>query len=199
MKTGYAIVTAVLVVLIAGGFYLLLGNSKHPSSSGTTTSLPTSDMTMNFTSPAFSEGGLIPAKYTCDGENVNPELRWSGAPEGTKSFVLIMDDPDIPDSVKKSLGTDVFDHWVVYNILPGVKEIAEASKPLGQEGLNGAGKTGYTGPCPPDKEHRYFFYLLALDRTLTFPAQPTKADVIAAVQYHILGQAELMGRYDRKR
>jgi Raf kinase inhibitor-like YbhB/YbcL family protein len=154
-------------------------------------------MQLTLTSTAFSEGGLVPKKYSCDGQNVNPELSWSGAPVDTKSFVLIMDDPDIPDSVKQSRGIDVFDHWVVYNIPATVTELKEATKPEGQDGLNGAGKPGYTGPCPPDKEHRYFFYIFALDTTLSFNSPPTKADVMAAMIGHVLANGQLMGRYNR--
>jgi Raf kinase inhibitor-like YbhB/YbcL family protein len=156
-------------------------------------------MTITLSSTAFTDGGLIPGKYSCDGENVNPPLAWTGIPEGARSLVLIMDDPDIPEAVKQSRGIDVFDHWVVYNIPPGNGQIAEATTPAGVQGLNGAGQAQYAGPCPPDREHRYFFYIYALDTMLSFDEQPTKADVLAATAGHVLAEGQLMGRYERSK
>jgi len=195
------VIVGVLVLLIAAGVYALTSSQKVPTSESTmndiTNLTASTTMSITLTSSAFAAGGLIPKKYSCDGTNVNPELSWSGAPVGTKSFALIMDDPDIPDAVKQSRGIDVFDHWVVYNIPGTVTEIKEATKPEGQDGLNGSGKPGYVGPCPPDKEHRYFFYIFALDTTLTFNSQPTKADVMGAMIGHVLADGQLMGRYNR--
>jgi Raf kinase inhibitor-like YbhB/YbcL family protein len=150
-------------------------------------------------SSIFEHNSLIPAKYTCDVENINPQLTIEGVPEGAGSLVLIMDDPDIPDSVKQVRGIDVFDHWVVFNIPPETREIAEATEPKGVAGSNGAGAVGYRGPCPPDREHRYFFKLYALDTMLDLPDGSTKADVEKAMAGHIIAQTELMGRYDRQR
>ena len=152
---------------------------------------------MKLTSAAFENGGKIPSKYTCDGDNINIPLSWSGVPAETKSLVLIMDDPDIPDSVKKSRGIEVYDHLVAFNIPPADTGIPEGKEPNGVLGSNGAGKTGYTGPCPPDREHRYFFKLYALDTTLSIPAGGTKKEVLDAMDGHIIAQTELMGFYDR--
>ena len=150
-------------------------------------------------SSAFEPGGLIPQKYTCDGDNINPPLSIRNIPEGTQSLALIMDDPDIPESIKASRGITVFDHWAVYSIPREVYEIEEGKSP-GADALNGAGKTGYTGPCPPDREHRYFFKVFALDTpALNFIKQPTRAELEAAMQGHVVGTTELMGRYDRPR
>lgn len=153
------------------------------------------------TSPAFEPGALIPSKYTCDGENVSPPLRISGAPGGTQSLVLIMDDPDIPDVVKKDHGIEVFDHWVVFNIPPETADIAEGEQ-IGQTGLHGAGAPAYTGPCPPPqhepKEHRYFFKLYALKDLLSFDTVPTKKQVEDALAPLLIERAELVGRYARK-
>jgi len=107
-----------------------------------------------------------------------------------------MDDPDIPASVKASMGIEVFDHWVVFNI-PVIKIIFEGTEPDGVLGKNSAGELGYKGPCPPDKEHRYFFKVYALDSKLDLPEGSTKAEVEAAMKGHIMANAELIGRYNK--
>lgn len=160
---------------------------------------PSMSTTFSLTSSAFKDGELIPARYTCDGDNVSPPLSIRNIPAGTKTLALIADDPDIPESVKKSRGIQVFDHWVLFNIPSDTKEIQEG-KSVGTLALNGAGKTGYTGPCPPDREHRYFFKLYALDMsTLNFIKAPTRADVEGAITPHILATTTLIGMYDRPR
>lgn len=149
---------------------------------------------MELTSSAFSNGGLIPAKYTCNGENVSPSIQWSGAPDGTKSFALLMDDPDAP--------MGIFDHWVVFNIPASTTVFSEGitDYPEGvQLGRNSAKKNGYMGPCPPDKEHRYFFKLYALDTMLDLKEGVSKTNVISAMKGHVLAEAQLMGRYDQPR
>lgn len=149
------------------------------------------------TSPAFANGETIPSKYTCDGDNVNPALSWSGLiSEATQSFVLIMDDPDVPLDIRPD---GMFDHWVVFNIPADVRNIDEAAVPPGIQGANTRGDNAYRGPCPPDGEHRYFFKLFAVDRMIDLQAGATKAEVIAAIDGHILATGELMGRYDRQR
>lgn len=148
-------------------------------------------------SAAFEEAARIPAKYTCDADNVSPPLSIRNLPEGTKSMALIMDDPDIPESVKKARGIEVFDHWVVYNIPRSVVEIEEGKTP-GTDGNNSAGTSGYRGPCPPDREHRYFFKLYALDTTLNFIKAPTRKELEDAISPHVLGSAKLMGVYERE-
>ena len=152
---------------------------------------------MKLTSSAFTEGGKIPSKYTCDGANINPPLSISDVPAKAKSLVLIMDDPDIPEFVKQKFGIQVWDHWTVFNIPSGTKEIAEGKNPPGVLGKNTGGKNAYGGPCPPDKEHRYFFKLYALDTELGLPEGSTKAEVEAAMKGYIIARAELMGRYER--
>lgn len=153
-------------------------------------------MSLILTSPAFEPGGLIPEKYTCDAENISPELRIENAPAGTESFVLVMDDPDIPQSVKESRGIEKFDHWAIYNI-PGDTTRIPENMATGTAGLNGAGAPGYTGPCPPDGEHRYIFRLYALSGTLNFVAAPTLDELEAAAKSMMIESAELVGRYDR--
>ncbi len=152
---------------------------------------------MKLSSPAFQHEGKIPSKYTCDGENVNPALVFSDVPANAKSLVLIMDDPDIPDFAKQRIGKDVFDHWVIFNIKPDVTKISEGEAP-GTQGNNSRGEAKYTGPCPPDREHRYFFKLFALDTMLSLPEGSTKEQVLEAIKGHVLAETELMGKYQRK-
>jgi Raf kinase inhibitor-like YbhB/YbcL family protein len=153
-------------------------------------------MPLQISSSAFSESGMIPTKYTCSGADVSPPLSWHGAPAGTKSFALIMDDPDAP------AGTWV--HWVVYNLSANTKELPEGvekQEPLADgalQGRNDFAKIGYGGPCPPPgKAHRYFFKLYALNSKLNLKAGAGKADVERAMNGHIVGQAQLIGRYER--
>jgi len=152
----------------------------------------------SLTSPAFENGGSIPSKYTCDGErNLNPPLSIMGVPSGTQSLTLIMEDPDIPKKVNPD---DMFDHWLLFNIPPSIREIPEGES-SGLQGMNSAGMHGYTGPCPPPQlepsEHRYFFRLYALDTELALPYGVSKTEVLKAMQGHMLEETELMGRYRR--
>ncbi|MBI2668241.1 YbhB/YbcL family Raf kinase inhibitor-like protein [Candidatus Woesearchaeota archaeon] len=153
---------------------------------------------MKLTSSVFQQNEKIPPKYTCDGQNINPPLTISDVPRGAKSLVLLMDDPDIPEIAKKNFGVQVWDHWIVFNMPPDTKEISEGIAPLGMLGKNTRGNFTYGGPCPPDREHRYFFKLYASDIMLDLKAGATKAEVEKAMSGHILAQAELMGRYERK-
>ena len=144
---------------------------------------------MKLTSSAFTNNGKIPSKYTCDGNNINPELIISNVPKNAKSLVLIMDDPDAP------IGN--WDHWVVFNIPVTTNVINEDSEAQGVAGKNSWKKTGYGGPCPPDREHRYFFKLYALDTSLNLEEGATKKEVENAIKNHILEKNELVGRYER--
>lgn len=151
----------------------------------------TEGSTMKISSSAFADGQSIPAVYTCDGNDTSPPLAISGAPAGAKSLALIVDDPDAPG------GT--FDHWVVWNIPADTNSIAEGQSPRGVSGRNGFGKNGYGGPCPPDREHRYFFKVYALDTMLSLPASTTRVDLEKAMKGHVIGQGQFMGRYNRVR
>lgn len=149
-------------------------------------------MALTLTSPAFEEGALIPKKYTCDSEDYSPPLKWTDVPDNTRSFVLIVDDPDAP------IGT--FDHWLVFNIPADTHELEENLSQLPEstkQGSNSWGKAQYGGPCPPDREHRYFFRLYALDTQLDLPEGTSKEELHQAMEGHILEQTHLMGRYDR--
>ncbi|WP_457601109.1 YbhB/YbcL family Raf kinase inhibitor-like protein [Hydrogenivirga sp.] len=152
---------------------------------------------MKLESTAFKEGETIPVKFTCDGLDVSPPVSWSGVPQGTKSFVLIMDDPDAP------IGT--FTHWVVYDIPPNVGGFAEDLPKVAEiegikQGLNDFGYVGYGGPCPPKGHtyHRYFIRVYALDLdSLGLPSKASRRQVEERMKGHILGEASLMGRYRR--
>ena len=150
-------------------------------------------------SPAFSEGGDIPQKYTCDGQDISPQILWEGAPKETKSFVLIMEDPDAP------IGT--FIHWVIYDIPSNATSLPEniAKKEQiengAKQGRNDFGRIGYGGPCPPPgPAHRYFFILRALDvPTINLKPGATKSQVENSVKGHILAETKFFGKYSRKR
>lgn len=150
---------------------------------------------MQLASSAFSDNGTIPPRYTCDGEQINPPLQWLDIPGHTKSYALIMDDPDVPRNVRPD---GLFVHWIIWNIPPSVTTIAEHSEPMGTTGLATNGQLGYVAPCPPHGSHRYYFRIYALDCELTIPSTYTKGELLRAMQGHILDQAELMGRYEKK-
>lgn len=184
----------ILVVLVGLGFYFF--QRQRPSEPPevtipeTTQELPQKEE-MELTSPAFEDNQSIPSKYTCDGEDTNPPLQITEVSEGTKSLVLIVDDPDAP------AGTWV--HWVVWNINPTITVIEENSVPEGSvQGMNDFEKQTYGGPCPPSGIHRYFFKLYALDTELSLPSSATKRDVMEAMEEHILNQAQLIGLYQRQ-
>lgn len=151
---------------------------------------------MKLTSSAFSDSEAIDKAYTCQGANHNPPLSISEVPEGAQTLALIVDDPDAATDPNGPGHT--YDHWVVWNISPKTTEIAENSTPsLAVEGLNGSGKPGYIGPCPPTGMHRYFFRLYALDTKLELPEDADKEDVEDAIGGHVLARTELIGTYQK--
>jgi Raf kinase inhibitor-like YbhB/YbcL family protein len=157
------------------------------------------NMTLSLSSPAFPDGAAIPAKYTCEGEDTSPPLAWSGVPDGTKSLVLIVDDPDAPDP---NAPRKVWVHWVLYNLSPDAKGLGEGVKTLPQDtrvGLNDWKRAAYGGPCPPIGRHRYFHKLYALNVVLPNLGQATKSKVEGAMQGHILAEAQLVGTYQKRR
>ncbi len=145
---------------------------------------------MKLKSQAFKSGEQIPIKYTAHGNNINPPLTVEDIPKDTVSLVLVIEDPDVPNE----LGIPVWDHWVLFNIPPGSNNITEDWKG-GMQGQNSKGKLGYTGPKPPDREHRYYFQAFALDTTLPLKEGAIKAEVLKAMRGHILERAELVGRF----
>ena len=152
---------------------------------------------MKLTSPAFEHEGMIPAKYTCDGENISPPLKWEGAPDKAKSLVLIADDPDAP--------VGIWVHWVLYDLPPKLTELPEKIPPKkvlkkgGTHGLNDFKKLGYGGPAPPSGTHRYYFKLYALDIKLDLQSGLTKKKLLEAMKGHVLAEGKLMGKYQRIR
>lgn len=156
------------------------------------TQLPTGIV---LTSSVFQEGGRIPSKYTCDGNGTSPPLAWSGAPKGTKSIALIVDDPDTPRGI--------FTHWVIFNIPATSNSLSENVPASGilpngaTQGSNSGGRIGYTGPCPPSGTHHYEFHLYALDTQLNLQAGATKQDLLTAMTNHILAEAKLTGLYSK--
>ncbi len=157
--------------------------------------------TFSLTSPVFTKGGAIPAKYTCDGDDISPPLSWEGVPENTQSLALIMDDPDAPDPDAPRV---TWVHWVLYNIPTSVAVLSEgvtvAQLPQGaRRGKNDWNRTGYGGPCPPIGRHRYFHKLYALDIMLPEMQRPTKAELETAMEGHVVARAELVGTYQRRR
>ena len=180
----------VLVVLVAAviWFFFLPGMEPMAWTRG--------EGAMKLSSPAFRNGGMIPGKYACDGRDISPPLSWERSPRGTAGFALICDDPDAP------AGTWV--HWVYYDIPADTRELPEDVPPRvtppagGKQGTNDFGRIGYGGPCPPAGTHRYFFRLYALDTVLDLDPGLTKGELLGKIQGHILGQAQLMGKYSRR-
>ncbi len=153
-------------------------------------------MDIKITSKAFEEGGMIPDKYSCEGDNVSPPLVWTSVPEGTKSIALICDDPDAP------MGTWV--HWVLFNLPPAGRELSENVLPQrelkngARQGTNDFRKIGYGGPCPPPgSAHRYYFKLYALNMVVNLGPGTSKSQLVEAMKGHILAEGQLMGKYKR--
>lgn len=151
---------------------------------------------LQLTSSSFQSEGNIPSQFTCEGRDISPELTWKNAPSGTKSFALIVHDPDAPRS-------GGFTHWVVYNLPGNVTHIAQGAPNTeklpsgGIQGKNDFGQIGYKGPCPPSGTHRYYFYLYALDTELNLQPGAGKDDVEKAIKGHVLEKTEFMGRYKK--
>jgi hypothetical protein len=163
--------------------------------------VPEVEMNLKLTSTTFTHDGEIPTRHTCEGEDVSPPLGWQGAPAETKSFVLIVDDPDAPDPEKPKM---TWVHWVLYDIPPDADELPDNAGKGGlpegtREGINDWRRPGYGGPCPPIGRHRYFHKLYALDTVLGDLGRPTKQAVEAAMEGHVLARSELIGTYRKKR
>jgi Raf kinase inhibitor-like YbhB/YbcL family protein len=154
-------------------------------------------MAFSLRSPSFEHQGAIPAKHTCEGDDTAPALAWSDAPAGTRSFALIVDDPDAPDPRAPKT---TWVHWVLYDIPVTARGLPEGANPLPpgtRQGRNDWKRTGYGGPCPPTGRHRYFHKLYALDTVLGDLGEPTKASVEAAMRGHVVAEANLVGTYQK--
>jgi Raf kinase inhibitor-like YbhB/YbcL family protein len=161
---------------------------------------PATEASLNLFSHVFEQGKEIQRRYTCQGENIAPALGWNSPPNGTKSFALILEDPDAPDPKAPKM---TWVHWVLFNLPPTARGLPEAVKkdslpPGTREGKNGWKKTGYGGPCPPVGRHRYFFNLYALDVALSELVEPDKEALEKAMQGHVLAQATLIGTYQKE-
>lgn len=184
MKSASVIIFIVLS-LLAIGIYFSAHNWRDISSF-----LSTKINVMTISSPTFENNRFIPSVYTCDGDNVNPPFKILETPQNAKSLVLIVDDPDAPSGA--------WVHWLLWNIDPATKEIAQNSVPSGAvEGTTSFGETGYGGPCPPSGTHRYFFKLYALDAILKLNQSAAKSELEKAMNGHILAEAQLVGLYGR--
>ena len=180
----FMLLLGLLIIAVAAGLYWQWNFRRQDEPAPTVTKEP-----MLIFSTAFGPGSPIPQKYTCDGEDINPPLGFSGVPKKSASLVLIMDDPD---------ATGGWVHWVLWNIEPAINNIAENSVPeKAIQGQTSSGKNAYGGPCPPSGQHRYFFKLFALDAKVDLPSFADKAKLETAMAGHIIAQAELMGTYGR--
>lgn len=157
----------------------------------------TSPTLLELTSASFEDRQAIPIRYACHGKNISPPLTWTTSPEGTQSFVLIMDDPDAVNVVGF-----VWDHWLLFNLSANIHSLEEAisrdgKNPLGSlEGMNSGSKLGYRGPCPPSGEtHEYVFTLFAIDAILELEQGASKEDILQAIEGHVLAEGQLVGRY----
>jgi Raf kinase inhibitor-like YbhB/YbcL family protein len=174
-------------------YYTLSMPSGLPRTEGT--------MSLTITSTAFTDGGEIPSRYTCQGDDVSPPLDWRGVPDTARSLVLIVDDPDAPDPKAPRI---TWVHWVLFNLPPDTTGLPEDTSPenLPQgtgQGMNNWNRTGYGGPCPPVGRHRYFHKLYALDTVLALSGKPNARKLETAMQGHVICQAELVGTYQKSR
>ena len=184
MKKYIVIIALITIVVTAFVFIRRPAEKEAP--------LPLTSNNMQITSPAFQNNQKIPSKYTCDSENMNPELVFSEVPENARSLALISHDPDAP-------GPDGWTHWIIINMDPKTPGIGEGERPNSGLELNtDFGRPGYGGPCPPSGSHRYYFYLYALDAPLDLEVTAGKEDVEAAMKGHILEEAEWMGTYEKQ-
>ncbi len=191
LRTRFALFAATLALasaaIAAGATMFVAGSAHNPGRH---------PMSFVLETKAFPKGGEIPARYTCSGNDLSPALSWSGAPQDTRSFALIVDDPDAPS------GT--FTHWIVYDLPAATHQLPESVSKTedlsggGRQGRNDFRRVGYGGPCPPPgKAHRYFFKLYALNAALNLPAGASRQDVEGAMRGHVIAQAELMGKFAR--
>ncbi len=196
MRTAWVLQGLGFLILLSA-LYVLLGKTETPAPEPDVTrsnQMPMSTHTITVRSPAFQHEQPIPSKYTCDGENMSPPLAIDGVPENAISLVLLMEDPDVPTTIRED---GMWDHWVLFNIPPKTTRIAEGEAPEGMTGVTTSGTVTYGGPCPPDGQHRYYFNVFALDTTLRLPIGATKKDIQRAMEGHVIAQGELMGTYIR--
>jgi Raf kinase inhibitor-like YbhB/YbcL family protein len=190
----FLLILAIGLVLIMFTWFVFMMKTnsfdrESPNITNTSIQKMKTAQTLRLSSPAFENGGHIPQTYACDGRNINPELIIDGAPEGTQSFALIVEDSDAPR------GT--FIHWIMWNIPSETVRIPEAMSPFGISGLNSVDEAGYAGPCPPNGTHHYIFRVFALDKELALDAESHADDLIRAMSGHVLEEVRLVGLYER--
>jgi Raf kinase inhibitor-like YbhB/YbcL family protein len=190
MKT---ILFIIVIAIIIGSFIFALNNSRDIADTDKNNNIINNQNTLmdtlKLTSASFEHNSKIPSRHTCDGEGISPAFEINGVDENAKSLVLIMDDPDAPSGV--------WDHWVKFDIATSTTQIEEGVEPGGVSGVGTSGNKNYFGPCPPDREHRYFFKLYSLDTMLELKEGVTKKEVEKTMEGHILQSAELVGLYER--
>lgn len=182
-----ALIVAVIAIGVLAVMFFVVGAPADNQSDNL--EVQVKSINMRILSAVFNDGENIPPKFTCDGDNTLPGFSVSGVPEQSKSLVFIMDDPDSP--------TGTWDHWIIFNVSPDTKEIAEGKEPAGIRGKNSWGEIGYGGPCPGRGSHRYFFKVYALDSMIDLSEGTDKSTLLETMQGHILDSAELMGRYEK--
>ena len=193
MKAKELVIFAILILIVGIAIFFIVYPTGLKQIEATTTK---SLSRFILTSSAFKSGEDIPEEYTCDGADVSPPLSWSGFPAGTKSFILIVEDPDAPGGI--------FTHWIAYNISSKITSFPENVEKVGKlsngiiQGMNNFGKIGYNGPCPPHgSRHRYYFRIYALDCYVDLPPGATREEVLKIIKGHVIGEAELLGYYER--
>ncbi len=185
-----------LILVSAGMIAILLAPYAEPRTDHNALPAGKENPMFQLKSNAFSAEGNIPARFTCEGANISPGLSWSGVPEGAKTLALVLHDPDAPRS-------GGYTHWVAFNIPVTVNQVPENAPKTenlpggGIQGKNDDGSIGYTGPCPPSGTHRYYFHLYALNRELQLKPGASKEQLEDAIRGHVLGKAELMGKYKK--
>jgi Raf kinase inhibitor-like YbhB/YbcL family protein len=185
-----------LGILLLASFVALIAGE---SCGGTGLSLQEGNMGFSISSKAFKQGEMIPSVYTCEGKNISPPISFGNPPQGTQALAMILHDPDAPRA-------GGFTHWVIYNIPPSTRELAEGIPPATAnldggttQGKNGANQQGYTGPCPPSGTHRYFFYLYALNEKVSLPAGASEQELRNAMNGHIISETKLEGLYQKQK
>lgn len=182
-------------MLAAAGVYSFLPKGGTPEPPTTSTNMPEQNFELKIGSRAFAHMGSIPQKYACDGEKLSPPLSISGVSPEAKSLVLIMEDPDVPKNVRPD---GMWNHWLKFNLPPALVDINEGEDPGGVSGVTTSKSLAYVPPCPPDREHRYFFKLFSLDTALDLKEGAAKSEIESAMQGHILQEAVLIGLYEKK-
>jgi Raf kinase inhibitor-like YbhB/YbcL family protein len=199
----YILIFLAILAVLGAGYYFISSTKKEPVDNQQVvqekqeqpTAIQPQPANLTLTSSVFAYMTRIPSKYTCDGQKINPPLEISGVDDNAKSLVLIMEDSDVPKTIRQD---GIWNHWLKFNLPVSLTEIKEGIDPGGVSGLGTSNTLKYVGPCPPDKEHRYFFKLYSLDTMLDLKQGAAKSQIEQAMRGHILQEAVLIGLYERK-